>query len=160
MKRISKFEKVSLEQFLKDSGTASDYQNISLPLRATSGSAGYDFILPMDISLKAGEGIKVPTGIRARMEEGWVLLIFPKSGLGTKFRFQLDNTCGVIDADYYYSDNEGHIMISMRNDSKDGKTLELKAGKSFAQGLFIPFGITEDDEAVGIRNGGHGSTGV
>jgi len=160
MNRIGKFEKVSMEQFLSDSGTASQYSNVVLPKRATSGSAGYDLILPMDIELKPGEGIKVPTGLRVKIDEGWVLVVFPKSGLGTKFRFQLDNTAGIIDSDYYNSDNEGHIQIFMRNDSKDGKDVVLKAGKAFAQAIFLPFGITTDDEAFGVRNGGYGSTGV
>ena len=87
-------------------------------------------------------------------------MILPKSGLGTKFRFQLDNTCGVIDSDYYYAENEGHILISMTNDSKSGKVLEIPAGKAFAQGIFVPFGITTDDEAEGKRTGGFGSTEV
>jgi dUTP pyrophosphatase len=94
------------------------------------------------------------------MEPGWVLFILPKSGLGTKFRSQLDNTCGVIDSDYYYADNEGHIIISMTNDSKSDKTLEVIAGKAFVQAIFLPFGITEDDDTDGKRTGGFGSTGV
>lgn len=158
--RIAQFEKISLEQFLKDSGTASDYNNIQLPRRATKGSAGYDLILPFDIKLNPGESVKVLTGIRVKMEDSWVCIIAPKSGLGSKYRFQLDNTLGVIDADYYYADNEGHIMVFMRNNSKDGKVLELKAGKAFAQAIFIPFGITVDDDTEGIRTGGYGSTGV
>lgn len=158
--KIAKFEKISLEQFLKDSGTASDYQNVKIPKRATTGSAGYDLILPFDVKLNPGEGKLIHTGIRAKIAEGWVCLILPKSGLGSKFRFQLDNTCGVIDSDYYDADNEGHIMVFMRNDSRAGKVLELPAGKAFAQAVFVPFGITEDDEAEGKRSGGYGSTGV
>ena len=160
MNQIAKFEKITLEQFLKDSGTASAYNEIVLPKRATTGSAGYDFFSPVSFKLEPGESIKIATGIRAKIDNGWVLLILPKSGLGTKFRFQLDNTCGVIDSDYYFADNEGHILISMTNDSKSGKTLEIPAGKAFAQGIFVPFGITVDDEAEGKRTGGFGSTEV
>ena len=134
------------------------YEEIKLPKRATSGSAGYDFYTPAGFSLKPGEGIKIPTGIRARMEEGWVLKIYPRSGLGFKFRLQLNNTVGIIDSDYYNSDNEGHIQIKMTNDSKEGKTVELAAGTGIAQGIFLEYGITEDDEADGVRNGGFGST--
>lgn len=160
MKKIAKFEKVSLEQFLKDSGTASDYNQIIMPSRATAGSAGYDIYLPAGIRLEPGKSIRIATGLRVRIEEGWVLFILPKSGLGTKFRFQLDNTCGVIDSDYYNAENEGHILITMINDSREGKILELPAGKAFAQAIFLPYGITTDDEAEGIRTGGFGSTGV
>ena len=74
-----------------------------------------------------GESIKVPTGIRAEMEEGWVLKCYPRSGLGFKFRLQLNNTVGIIDSDYFYSDNEGHIFAKLTNDSKEGKTVSLKA---------------------------------
>lgn len=96
------------------------YQDIRLPQRATRGSAGYDFYAPMEIILAPGEGIKVPTGIRAEMDEGWVLTCYPRSGLGFKYRMQLDNTVGVIDSDYFYSDNEGHILAKITNDSQEG----------------------------------------
>ncbi len=160
MNRIARFEKVSLQQFIADGGTTEDYQNIVLPVRATSGSAGYDIISPMDFTLKPGESIRIPSGLRARITEGWVLFILPKSGLGTKFRLQLNNTCGVIDSDYYYANNEGHILISLTNDSKEDKILQIPAGKAFVQAVFLPFGITEDDAAEGVRIGGFGSTGV
>ena len=92
------------------------------------------------------------------MEEGWVLMLFPRSGLGFKYRLQMDNTVGVIDSDYYYSDNEGHIFAAITNDSRQEKVLSLKAGDAFMQGVFMPFGITESDCAAGRRNGGFGST--
>ena len=82
----------------------------------------------------------------------------PRSGLGFKYRLQLDNTIGIIDEDYAQSDNEGHIFLKITNDSRDGKTLELNKGDRFAQGILIPFGVVEDDNANGIRNGGMGST--
>ena len=135
------------------------YEAVSIPKRATAGSAGYDICTPIDICLKPGESIKIPTGIRAAMREDYCMFILPKSGLGSKYRFQLNNTLGLIDSDYYYSDNEGHIFVPMINDSRDGKTLELKAGKAFAQAVFVSFGITEDDNATAARNGGFGSTG-
>ena len=102
--------------------------------------------------------MKIPTGIRVRMEEGWVLACFPRSGLGFKYRLQLDNTVGIIDSDYWQSDNEGHIFCKLTNDSKQGKTLELEAGTGFMQGIFLPFGITLDDSVSDRRNGGFGST--
>ncbi len=169
MERIAKFEKVSLMQFTVDwSRNFPDctedkikgiYDGIKLPVRATKGSAGYDFFLPEGISLAAGEGMLVPTGIRAKISDGWVLNIYPRSGLGFKFRLQLDNTVGIIDSDYYYSSNEGHIMIKLTNDSRQGKILSLESGKAFAQGVFLPFGITVDDDTDAERDGGFGSTG-
>ena len=92
--------------------------------------------------------MKVPTGIRVKIDDGWMLAIFPRSGLGFKFRLQLDNTVGIIDSDYYYSDNEGHMFIKITNDGKSGKTVSVKAGQGFAQGIFIPYGITVDDTVL------------
>ncbi len=162
MKRVARFEKVSLEQFAegyKGSKPVDEiYESIKLPQRATSGSAGYDFYAPFHILLHPGETISVPTGIRAWIEEGWVLKLYPRSGLGFKFRLQLNNTVGIIDSDYYYSDNEGHIFIKITNDTNENKTVEIPAGTGFAQGIFVEYGITFDDMTYGVRNGGFGST--
>lgn len=164
MKRIAKFELVSKAQFMSAvSDVFGDcpkgiYESLKLPKRATSGSAGYDFFAPFDFILPQGESIKVPTGIRAKMDDGWVLKCYPRSGLGFKFRLQLDNSVGIIDSDYYYSDNEGHIICKLTNDSKDGKVMEIKAGQGLVQGIFVEFGITVDDDVSDVRNGGFGST--
>ena len=87
-----------------------------------------------------------------------MLTCYPRSGLGFKFRLQLDNTVGIIDSDYYYSSNEGHIMIKMTNDSRNNKTVHVEKGVGFAQGIFVEYGITLDDDANEIRDGGFGST--
>ena len=168
MERIAKFEKVSYNQFLKDFkdtfNNYSDeeikaiYENIKLPKRATIGSAGYDVFSPIDFSLKPNETIKIPTGIRVKMECGWVLLNFPRSGLGFKYRLQLNNTVGIIDSDYFYSDNEGHIFVKLTNDSNEGKIVNINTGVAFMQGIFVEYGITYDDEVEEVRNGGFGST--
>jgi len=158
---------VSLEQFYKDVGDnlhnlnmgEEHHKNLELPTRATSGSAGYDFKAPFDFVVKAGEMILVPTGIRCCMAEDWVLKIYPRSGHGFKNGVRLRNTVGIVDQDYYYSEkNEGHIMVKLVNDNKEGKLLKVKTGEAFAQGVFVPFGITIDDCAAGVRNGGFGST--
>lgn len=168
MVRIARFEEVSVQRFVADwvstfpqqtvEQAVYAYERIKLPARATSGSAGYDFYAPVGFELPAGESIKIPTGIRALIEEGWVLTLYPRSGLGFKYRFQLDNSVGVIDSDYARSDNEGHIFLRMTNDSREGKSLRVPTGTAFAQGIFLPFGITVDDEARAVRNGGLGST--
>ena len=168
MLRIAKFEKVSPQRFVNDlistfpqqtiEQAVMAYEHIQLPRRATSGSAGYDFFAPVGFELPAGGSIKIPTGVRAIMEDGWVLTLYPRSGLGFKFRFQLDNTVGVIDSDYAHSDNEGHIFMRMTNDNREGKGLRVPAGTAFAQGVFLPYGITVDDDVQTVRNGGRGST--
>ncbi len=166
MKRIAEFKKVSFEQFKNDYfdtfGECKDvlevYDRIKFPKRATSGSAGYDFYSPVDFTLKPDETIIIPTGVRVRIDGGWVLKIYPRSGLGFKFRVQLNNTVGIIDSDYYMSDNEGHIFIKITNATNEGKTVNLKQGDGFAQGIFVEYGITVDDDVTDIRNGGFGST--
>lgn len=164
MNRIGEFEKVSYGQFCQafvgceEVVAKTIYDALQLPTRATSGSAGYDFKAPFDFTLEPGQTIKIPTGIRVRIEAGWWLGCFPRSGLGFKYRLQLDNTIGVIDSDYYGSGNEGHIFAKITNDSKDGKILSVEAGDAFMQGIFIPYGITYSDNAEGIRDGGMGST--
>ena len=169
MVTAGKFEKVSpsgfreswTAAFAEDSAEKADeiYREIRLPERATAGSAGYDFYAPCDFVLGPGETISIPTGIRAKIEEGWVLMLFPRSGLGFRYRLQLNNTVGIIDSDYYGSDNEGHIFIKITNDTNENRTLSLRKGDGFAQGVFLPFGITADDRADTVRNGGFGSTG-
>lgn len=168
MRRIAQFHKVSEGQFaegmkdvfpqLGEKEIQEIYQGLRLPRRATTGSAGYDFYSPVDFDLKPGESLKMPTGIRAQMEEGWVLKIYPRSGLGFKYRLQLNNTVGIIDSDYFHSDNEGHIFIKITNDSREGKVVHVDKGNGFAQGIFVEFGITVDDDAAALRNGGMGST--
>ena len=177
MNRVANFYKVSFDQFMKDYGDTyfgktssftSDeivhmrdvYTNIKLPKRATTGSAGYDFYTPEDIVLVPGGTAKIPTGIRVTMENDWVLNLYPRSGLGFKYRLQLNNTVGIIDSDYFYSDNEGHIFAKITNDSNEDKTIALRAGDGFMQGIFLQYGITNDDDTRGVRNGGFGSTGV
>ena len=152
MERIAKFYKVSRNEETKDF-----YDDVRLPERATKGSAGYDFFMPYDFVIKAGETKKILTGVRAKIEEGYVLLIFPRSSLGMKYKLSLDNTVGVIDSDYYNALNEGHIMLFMTNHSDND--LVLKKGDRFAQGVFLKFGITVDDDIKTERTGGYGSTG-
>lgn len=151
MQRIAKFYKVSEAQFGRDG-----YESIKLPCRATAGSAGYDFIAPYDFVLDVGEEIVIDTGIRAKIADGWVLIIFPRSGSGFKFGVRLANTAGVIDSDYFNADNEGHIKIKLVGGTKK---YTVRAGDAFAQGIFLPYGITEDDDCTKERHGGLGSTG-
>ncbi len=116
------------------------------------------FLVQVDFELKPGETIKIPTGIRVFIESDWVLNIFPRSGLGFKFRLQMNNTVGIIDSDYFYSDNEGHIFVKLTNDTNEGKTVSVAQGTGMVQGIFMQYGVTIDDDATEVRNGGFGST--
>ena len=178
MKYVGKFEKVSFKQFKEDfiktifnndinifNNTCGNeklttiYEEIKLPVRATKGSAGYDFASTIPFNLHSGESILIPTGIRVRMDEDFGLFVFPRSGLGCKYRLQFDNSIPLVDSDYYYSNNEGHILFKMTNDSKSDKVVNISCGDRIAQGVFLQYGITVDDECINVRNGGFGSSG-
>ncbi|MDE5990086.1 MAG: deoxyuridine 5'-triphosphate nucleotidohydrolase [Clostridia bacterium] len=166
MQRVAKFYKVSYAQFEKDwidtfgqtDNIKDVYEAIKLPKRATTGSAGYDFFAPAQITIQPGETIKIPTGIRVEILENWVLKCYPRSGLGFKFRLQLNNTVGIIDSDYFNSSNEGHIFCKLTNDTNENKTVSINQGDGFVQGIFVEYGITFDDEVSAKRDGGFGST--
>lgn len=166
MKEVAKFRKVSYEQFRKDmiacypeleeheENLKDMYDYIKLPKRATAGSAGYDFYIPFSGFIDEQMEVAIPTGIRCAIEPGWMLALFPRSGLGSKYGIALKNTVGIIDSDYYNADNEGHIMAKLT--AKQSKVLE--ADMAVMQGIFLPYGITVDDDADGVRTGGFGST--
>lgn len=169
MQGIAEFHKVSFKQFAEDirkCGFADDevtdeqirlqYDAIKLPQRATSGSAGYDFYTPYPFHLRYGSCLTIPTGICVDMQPGWCLVLMPRSGLGNKFGMRLKGTLGLIDFDYIFAENEGHIYATIIAD----QNICLGNGDRFMQGVFLPFGLTKDDSADGVRVGGHGSTGV
>lgn len=160
MTAIARFEHVSQAQYQRDCPLDDRLPLSALPLprRATAGSAGYDFVSPVTLTLAPGCAALVPTGVRVRMARGWVLLMFPRSSLGMKYRLRLSNTVGVIDSDYYGAQNEGHILIGLENGGDAPVTIHQ--GERFCQGVLLPCGVAEEDEAAGIRTGGFGSTGT
>lgn len=136
-----------------------DENDIIYPKRSTNGSAGYDIFSTETFTLKPGESKIVKTGLNVLLGWNMVLMIYPRSGLGFKYKVQLANTVGVIDSDYILSDNYGHIMIKLVNDGD--KDLTIMKGDAFAQAVCTDYFISDDDETVekAIRNGGFGSTG-
>jgi len=157
----NEYDKTFVEGFKTKNGVLGylNYNELKLPCRATQGSAGYDFFSPISFKLKAGQAIKVPTCIKCNLNQGNVLMLFPRSSYGFKFRMQLDNTVGIIDQDYYNNEsNEGHIFVKITNDSKNNKCLVVNKGDAFAQGIIVPFMTTDDDNVTTIRTGGIGST--
>src|SRR5574344_1447524 len=143
------FEKISFEQFKTD--VCDDrliYTKFKLPNRSTKNSAGYDFFSLFDFSLKPGEIMKIPTGIKANMENNDVLFLVVRSSMGFKYNVRMCNQVGVIDSDYYNnSENEGD------------KVYVVKARDAICQGIFLNYlMVTEENEIKSIRNGGLGST--
>ena len=157
---IARFARISEAQYQQDAAAYAvqmDIGDIPLPCRATTGSAGYDFVCPVEVTMRPGDTAVIPTGIRCFMEPGWVLLNCPRSSLGRKHGIRLANTVGVIDSDYVHADNEGHILVMLVNGGDHEVT--LRPGERFCQGIFLPFGLAEEAEVTGARSGGFGSTG-
>ena len=133
-------------------------KHINLPTRKTSKSAGYDIEAAEDKIIKAGQMAVIATGLKAYMQDDEYLGIHIRSSLAFKKNLNLVNSQGVIDADYYNNeDNEGHIMIAFYNPTEEAVTLQK--GERVAQGIFCKYLTTADDDAIGIRKGGMGSTG-
>lgn len=161
MKYIARYEKVSESQFKNDLKNLMNleedcYNDIIIPKRATSGSAGYDFYSPIDVVVNPNEFVRIPTGIRCYMEKEYVLHLYPRSSLGFKYQMGLVNTTGVIDSDYYNADNEGHIIVGVVN--RGNKPMEIKKGDRFVQGVFVQYYLAIEEENNEERHGGFGST--
>ena len=133
---IAKFTHVSEKQYAEAMGERRDYlplSEIPLPKRATRGSAGYDFTATADTVIPAGGSALIPTGIRCEMENGWVLMLFPRSSLGFKYGIRLSNP--------------------------SGQEIAIAKGDRFCQGVLLPFGTAEEEDSFSERTGGFGSTG-
>ena len=141
---MRKFEKISFEQFKKDVKDDKElYESYSLPKRKTKNSAGYDFEALYDYTLKPGEIMKIPTGIRTIMESDEVLFLIDRSSMGFKYNVRMCNQVGVVDADYYNSDNEGHMWMIIQNHGD--KDYEVTKGEGIIQGISNKYLKTDDD---------------
>lgn len=163
--KSAKFQTVSYKQFYKDWKEIFDgkkhesflaYKNIKIPERKTKFSAGHDISIPFNATIPAGGTLKIPTGIRCKMNRKYVMFIFPRSSLGIKKNMVLTNTVPVIDSDYYSADNEGHIFICIKNNGSE--PLALKAGDDIVQAVFVPYGVADNKRISRKRTGGIGST--
>ena len=133
-------------------------ENARLPHYGSEAAAGADLyaLLEEPIEIAPGKTALIRTGLKMEIPEGYAGLIYARSGLATKKGLAPANKVGVIDSDYFGSDNEGHIIVKLTNCGD--KPLSVKKYAPFCQGVFLPFGITESDATDGVRNGGFGST--
>ena len=145
------FEKISYKEFAKSIKDDKNlYESYSLPTRKTSKTAGYDFYLLEDLEIKAGEIVKIPTGVKAFFADDEVLFLIVRSSTGFKYNIRLVNQVGVIDSDYYNNEsNEGHIFIKLQNESN--QDLVFKAGDTLVQGLFVKYLVTDSDKNLNLK---------
>lgn len=163
-----------------------NFENITLPKRATEHAAGYDFeaatetVVPSiwkngvatvlkaalkketsqlaQIDEKSVKPTLVPTGVKAYMQEDEYLELCNRSSNPLKQFLLMANGVGVIDADYYGNpDNEGHIMFQFINFGLKDKV--IKKGDRIGQGIFHSFLKSDQDVAGEKRTGGFGSSG-
>lgn len=134
------------------------HEGLSLPVRTTEQSAGYDLASAENLTVSPGQSVLVPTGLKVYMNATDVLLLIIRSSLAVKHQLVLANQVGVIDADYVDNPhNEGHIMVPLMNLSS--KPAEIAFGQRIAQAIFVHYGLVDEDQAQGRRSGGFGSTG-
>lgn len=184
-----RFEKVSYKQWEKDymeriakysiafepnninsqyEACAAAYEQITLPTRATPGSAGYDFYLPYNVTVPYrftadNDTLLLPTGIRWVVENNnpVVLKLYIRSSMGIKKNMVLANGTGIIDADYCKAVNEGHIMIAVKMPKYPFVIDEPNI--RIAQGIISNYLVVDNDIVVETaddsRKGGFGSTG-
>ena len=155
---MTKFEKISEDQWIKDTKLEGVLEKVILPRRGTARSARYDFYAPYKAVIQPNETVVIKTGVKCALEDGDVLMLYPRSSMGFKYGLQLVNTVGIIDADYYNNpSNEGYIMIGIKNTGI--RTVVIDRGERFAQGVIVGYKITDDDNPMSeVRKGGIGST--
>ena len=136
-----------------------DATKVLIPQRQTEKSAGYDLASIEDIIIPPKTIAFVKTGLKVKLEDYEVLLVYARSSLGVKKQLIMSNGVGVIDADYYNNpSNEGHIMVPLYNMSE--VAVEIKAFERVAQGIFQTYLKTDNDQPVSrLRDGGFGSSG-
>ena len=139
------FEKISFEQFKKDVENNKEvYDAYNLPKRETKYAAGYDFYALFDFTLKPGEIMKVPTGVKVNMEADDVLLLIARSSQGFKYNVRICNQVGVIDKDYYNNpNNEGHMWVRLQNEGD--KDYVVKRGDGICQGMFVKYLLVDNE---------------
>ena len=157
---MRKFEKISFDQFKKDIADDKElYDSYEIPSRDTYYAAGYDFHALTDFVIHPGEIKKIPTGIKASMEDDEVLLLMVRSSQGFRFNIRLINQVGVVDKDYYNNPtNEGEIGFMFYNFTSE--IAIIKKGEKLGQGLFEKYLKADNDIHGGKRISGFGSTGL
>lgn len=157
---MRKFEIISINQFNKDfKNIDTKYEDIIIPKRSTKFSAGYDFYMPYDLTVKKNEVVLIPTGIKVMLNSDEFLGIYIRSSLGFKYNLRMCNQVGIVDSDYYNNpSNEGHIFVKLKNEGDND--IILKKYDRYVQGIIQKYYIVDNENEIeDIRVGGIGSSG-
>ena len=133
--------------------------DIPLPTYAKGGDAGADLCTRIDLTVKPGERVLVPTGISIALPNGFVALVHPRSGLAIKFGISIVNTPGTVDAGY-----RGELQVILINHDLT-ESISFKKGDRIAQLVIqqverAEFIEVEDLPGSERSTSGFGSTGA
>ena len=144
-------------EIVKDFAIKYNNKDITMPVRATRTSAGYDFFSPIELTIASGESEIIWTNIKSFMNTDEFLMLAVTSGMG-KRGLILSNAIGVIDSDYYQNENnDGNIGFRLTNLGKNPYT--FKVGEKIGQGIFFKYLTCDQDNFKDVkRQGGFGST--
>ena len=131
-----------------------------IPTYATASSAGADLynMMENEVNIPPHKTVLIKTGLAVEIPEGYVGLIYARSGLASKRGLAPANKVGVIDADY-----RGEIMVALHNHTDSVAIVE--GGERVAQLAIVPFLKAELCEVEQLSDtvrgeGGFGSTGT
>lgn len=134
------------------------HPDAQVPTYATPGAACFDFYSIEDAEVGTLNTSHVfRTGLKFEIPEGWVMMIFSRSGHGFKNDIRLANCVGIIDSDY-----RGEVMVKLTSDRM--RLNEIFKGDRIAQGMLVPvlrvqFTVSEAILSSDRGEGGFGSTG-
>lgn len=148
--------------------------DVELPQYANFGDAGMDVRAAIDVDIKPGETLAIPTGLKFSIPIGYEIQVRPRSGISLKTPLRLVNSPGTIDSGY-----RDEVCVIMHNSSKDGGEIFSVSEKGNKQGVYrikkgdriaqfvlnevpvIKWKKVEDVSCDGInRGGGFGSSGI
>lgn len=132
-------------------------KDMPMPLYAKPGDAGFDLRSTSDVEIAPQGTVMVGTGLAVEIPEGYVGLVFPRSGLASHSGVNLVNNVGVVDSGY-----RGEVMLPLYNAGHDLVT--VARGVRCAQMIVMPFAQCEFEEAEELSDtergdGGFGSSG-
>ncbi|MDT7538121.1 MAG: dUTP pyrophosphatase [Actinomycetota bacterium] len=131
---------------------------VPLPAYAHPGDAGCDLVTTVDVEVKPGERVVLPTGISLALPEGYAAFVHPRSGLAANHGVGIVNSPGTIDAGY-----RGEVKVILVNHDPS-EPVRLRRLDRIAQLVVQKVEQVTWRETAALPHsargaGGHGSTG-